>query len=113
MNYCLDQGIVHRHLKSGNIMIHRNGTIKIINFGLSTQVNTGQKLSFHCGTFSYAVPEILLGRLYDVSTVDIWALGMVPYFMIAGRVPFDAVKVHQLHRLVLSGKYPVPSGISI
>ena len=55
LSYCLDQGTFRRHLKPGN-MIHRNGTIKTINFGLSTQVNTGQKLSFHCGTFSYAVP---------------------------------------------------------
>ena len=76
-------------------------------------MNTGQKLSFHYGTFLDSVPEILLGGFYDVSKVDIWALEMVPYFVIAGRVPFDAVKVQQLQRLVLSGKYPVPTGISI
>ncbi|XP_052019044.1 sperm motility kinase 2A-like [Apodemus sylvaticus] len=113
ISYCHDLGIIHRDLKPGNIMIDRKGVIKLIDFGLSTLVNPGQKLNFHCGTLPYAPPEIVLGRLYDGPKVDIWALGVALYYMTAGRVPFDAVKVPELRRQILSGQYPVPSGISI
>ena len=113
VSYCHNQGIIHRDLKPGNIVIDKKGRIKLIDFGLSTLVNPGQKLNYHCGTLPYAAPEILLGRLYDGPKVDMWALGVVLYYIIAGRLPFDAVKASELRRQILSGHYSVPSGISI
>ncbi|XP_052026002.1 sperm motility kinase 4A-like [Apodemus sylvaticus] len=112
MNYCHDQGIVHRDLKPDNIMIDSNGKIKVIDFGLSAQVKPGQRLSYHCGTFPFAAPELLLGRLYDGHKLDVWTLGIVLYLMITGRVPFDASNLLHFRRQVVSGKYPVPSRLS-
>ncbi|XP_052026007.1 sperm motility kinase 2A-like [Apodemus sylvaticus] len=112
MNYCHDQGIVHRDLKPDNIMIDSNGKIKVIDFGLSAQVKPGQRLSYHCGTFPFAAPELLLGRLYDGHKLDVWTLGIVLYLMITGRIPFDASNLLHFRRQVVSGKYPVPSRLS-
>ncbi|KAL1770189.1 sperm motility kinase 2B-like [Sigmodon hispidus] len=112
VNYCHGQGIVHRDLKPDNIMLDRNGKVKIIDFGLGTKVKPGQRLSRHCGAYSFGAPELFLGRLYDGPKVDIWTLGVVLYFMVVGKVPFSAVTIPELRRQVVSGKYTVPLGLS-
>ncbi|XP_052025182.1 sperm motility kinase 2B-like [Apodemus sylvaticus] len=112
MNYCHNQGVVHRDLKPDNIMIDSHGRVKIIDFGLSAQVKPGQRLSYHCGTFPFAAPELLHGRFYDGPKVDVWTLGVILYFMLTGRFPCDAPNVPQLQKQVVSGKYPVPSHLS-
>ncbi|MEJ1275472.1 hypothetical protein NN561_006369 [Cricetulus griseus] len=112
VSYCHDLGIVHRDLKPDNIMLDPNGNVKIIDFGLGTQVQPGQRLSRHCGAYSFGAPELFLGRLYDGPKIDIWTLGVVLYFMVVGKVPFDAVTIPELRRQVVAGKYAVPSGIS-
>ncbi|XP_041535929.1 sperm motility kinase 2B-like [Microtus oregoni] len=112
VSYCHELGIVHRDLKPDNIMVDGNGKVKIIDFGLGTQVKPGQRLSFHCGTYSFGAPELLRGKLYDGPKIDIWTLGVVLYFMVVGKVPFDAVSTRELRRQVVSGKYTVPSNLS-
>ncbi|XP_036024600.1 sperm motility kinase 2B-like [Onychomys torridus] len=113
VSYCHDQGIIHRDLKPDNIMLDGKGKVKIIDFGLGTQVKPGQRLSRHCGAYSFGAPELFLGRLYDGPKVDIWTLGVVLYFMVVGKVPFGAVNIPELRRQVVSGKYPVPLGLSV
>ncbi|OBS75854.1 hypothetical protein A6R68_17694 [Neotoma lepida] len=82
VSYFHELGIIHWDLKPDNIMLDRNGNIKIINFGLGTQVKPWQKLSFHYGTCRFAAPELFLGRPYNVPKVDIWTLGVILYFMV-------------------------------
>ncbi|XP_005363409.1 sperm motility kinase 2B-like [Microtus ochrogaster] len=112
VSYCHELGIIHRDLKPDNIMVDGNGKVKIIDFGLGTQVKPGQRLSFHCGAYSYGAPELLLGKLYDGPKIDIWTLGVVLYFMVVGKVPFDSVNTRELRRQVVAGKYTVPSNLS-
>lgn len=113
VSYCHELGIVHRDLKPDNIMLDVNGKVKIIDFGLGAQVKPGQRLSVHCGTYSFGAPELFLrGRLYDGPKIDIWTLGVVLYFMVVGKVPFDAVDTRKLRRQVLAGKYTIPSNLS-
>ncbi|XP_049991901.1 sperm motility kinase 2B-like [Alexandromys fortis] len=112
VSYCHELGIVHRDLKPDNIMLDGNGKVKIIDFGLGTQVKPGQRLDRHCGAYSFGAPELFLGKLYDGPKIDIWTVGVVLYFMVVGKVPFDAVTVPELRRQVVSGKYTVPSNLS-
>ncbi|CAO2628823.1 Sperm motility kinase 2B [Lemmus lemmus] len=112
VSYCHELGIVHRDLKPDNIMVDRNGKVKIIDFGLGTQVKPGQRLGFLCGTYSFGAPELLLGKLYDGPKIDIWTLGVVLYFMVVGKVPFRAATIPELRRQVVAGKYTVPSNLS-
>ncbi|XP_052025356.1 sperm motility kinase Y-like [Apodemus sylvaticus] len=112
VSYCHEHGIVHRDLKPDNILIDNNGKIKIIDFGLSTKVKPGQMLSQHCGSYSFGAPEFFLGKRYDGTKSDSWTLGVVLYFMIVGKVPFDSVIIHELQRQVVAGVYPAPCGVS-
>lgn len=86
-----EKGIVHRDINPSNVIIQENGTVKIIDFGLTkllsaerlTQTGTAK------GTVPYMSPEQAKGEVVDHLT-DTWALGIVLYEMLAGKKPFNA-----------------------
>ncbi|MBX3394995.1 MAG: serine/threonine protein kinase [Phycisphaerae bacterium] len=86
--YLHDRGIVHRDLKPGNIF-YEDGYVKIGDYGLSKMMaasqHSGQTVSV--GTVHYMAPEVGSGN-YD-RTIDIYALGVILYEMLLGRVPFS------------------------
>jgi Tol biopolymer transport system component/tRNA A-37 threonylcarbamoyl transferase component Bud32 len=84
-----EKGIVHRDIKPANIMITAPGPVKIMDFGLA-QLSDRTKLTAsgtRLGTPAYMSPEQAQGKAADRRS-DIWALGVVLYEMISGRVPF-------------------------
>ena len=84
-----DAGIVHRHIKPGNIFFSSSGYVKIADFGIAKSdggprlTNDGEVL----GTVGYASPEYLKTGELDTRS-DIYAVGMIGYEMIAGSFPF-------------------------
>lgn len=90
--YIHSHGIVHRDLKPENIMVDSEDRIKIIDFGIAGQAGarrlTFAKLSQVMGTPDYISPEQVKGKRGDARS-DIYALGVMLYEMLTGKVPFQ------------------------
>jgi serine/threonine-protein kinase len=85
------QGIVHRDVKPGNILVDKDGNAYLTDFGIAKVLEGTSDLtgSAMLGTPAYMAPEQTLGRAITPQT-DIYALGVMLYEMVTGRLPFEA-----------------------
>jgi len=107
------QGIVHRDLKPGNVMIDKDGQAKIMDFGIARSLVgggiTGEGAII--GTPEYMSPEQVEGKPADVRA-DIYALGIILFEMVTGRVPFEgetAFSIANKHKTELP---PIPKKLA-
>jgi serine/threonine protein kinase len=133
---CHDLSILHRDIKSANILMRTNGLVKLGDFGLSRRYEKHQQPATQddgdaapaaaappldvssatsiaqtfCGTPYYLAPELWRGHRYG-KAADIWSLGIVLYEMITlGRRPFTGETVHALASRIVTGAYdPLPT----
>ena len=104
-------GVVHRDLKSANILLAAPDLVKIADLGVSTVLHTTQLARTQIGTPLYLAPEVWKRRPYD-SKCDMWSLGVLLYEMMTFTYPFTARTTQELAQRVCIGKYTAPRGYS-
>uniref|UniRef100_A0ABI7XKL9 Protein kinase C n=1 Tax=Felis catus TaxID=9685 RepID=A0ABI7XKL9_FELCA len=96
LQFLHSKGIVYRDLKLDNILLDKDGHIKIADFGMCKENMLGDaKTNTFCGTPDYIAPEILLGQKYNHS-VDWWSFGVLLYEMLIGQSPFHGQDEEEL-----------------
>ena len=101
------QGIVHRDLKPANVLVHwPSDTIKLVDFGLARAADAAQTgTGIVLGTPAYMAPEQLAGNVPTPQS-DLYALGVMMFHLLAGRLPHEAINMGELLRQV--AKVPAP-----
>ncbi len=117
-------GILHRDVKSGNVMLTARGQVKVLDFGLAKRLGTESgsadsapaaltREGTTLGTLSYMSPEQLLGKAVDRRS-DLFSFGVVLYEMVTGRLPFEGSTTVAVADAILHaeprnfGQQPVP-----
>ena len=94
-----DSNIVHRDLKLGNIFLTGKMELKLGDFGLAKKLSfRDEKISEMVGTPAYMAPEILENKGYSLE-VDIWSLGVIMYYLIIGKLPFNKQNQEDIKRV--------------
>ena len=92
----LGKRIIHRDIKSHNIFLMKDGSVKLGDFGIVKVLeNTKSKAATVIGTPYYFSPEMCKGESYDEKT-DVWSLGVLLYEMCALEYPFTGKNIAQL-----------------
>ena len=123
LGYAHEQGVVHRDLKTANVLITMDGRAKILDFGIATrhhQEPAGETRSrdslagadVAAGTLPYMAPEVLRGTMADARS-DIWALGVVLYEVASCHLPFNGQTDIELTAAILrDDPAPLPPGVA-
>ncbi|MEJ2746545.1 MAG: serine/threonine-protein kinase, partial [Anaerolineae bacterium] len=113
LDYAHAHGLVHRDVKPGNVLVREDGTVKLTDFGL-VHASEGSRLTqtgTTMGTPSYMSPEQTRGTEVD-GRADLYALGVMVYEFITGRVPFQGDTPVSTAYMHVHEPPPLPSTIN-
>ncbi|MFC1628970.1 protein kinase, partial [Gemmatimonadota bacterium] len=105
-----NKGILHRDIKSANIMVNMEGRVKVMDFGLAQLAGKSQltRTGTTMGTLSYSSPEQISGRTVDQRS-EIFSLGIVFYELLTGKLPFAATNEAEILFAIINNEPSKPS----
>lgn len=106
IEYLHKLNVAYRDLKPENVLLTKDGHIRLIDFGLAKFLEEDKTFSL-CGTPEYLAPEVIQGQGHGMS-VDWWALGILIYEMTFGYPPFYADNPFGVYQKILHGKIEFP-----
>jgi serine/threonine-protein kinase len=111
LQHAHDQGIIHRDLKPSNLMLMRDGTCKLTDFGIAKDLDVTQLTAANCtvGTAAYMSPEQCKGERGLTNKSDLYSLGVVLYELLTGQKPFKAETTMEMFLAHVKGKVERPS----
>lgn len=121
VKYLHDRDVVHRDIKAGNIFLDADMNVKLGDFGLAaimepsprsgsadSQAIQHIRRTTFCGTPNYLAPEILSRHEGHGTSVDIWAIGILAYYLAVGRAPFHSKSKDEIYARLKKGEYSWP-----
>ncbi|KAK0393328.1 hypothetical protein QR680_000154 [Steinernema hermaphroditum] len=114
VSYLHDKKVLHRDLKPGNLLLDKNGVLKVADFGLACfmdEIDYGRQQSV-CGTPNYISPEVLRHCGHSLAS-EAWAIGCIFYFMLVGIPPFETESLGATYDRIRQGKFYFPSNVFI
>jgi len=113
MNYLHENHIIHRDLKSPNILLDLELLPKICDFGLSRTRELSTQMTKSVGTPQWMAPELLKNQDYD-EKIDVYSFGVILYELLCEKIPFDGMDTVEIIYAVTSGSncFPLPINIS-
>merc|ERR1719300_287549 len=114
LEYLHSLDIVYRDLKTENVMLDREGHVKLIDFGLSkTDMKDDTLTHTFCGTVEYMAPEVILKEPGYGKPADWWSFGVFTFDLLTGRSPFHSNQgKHATKERILKGKFATPRVIT-
>ena len=112
LDHAHSRGIIHRDIKPHNVMVLKNGSVKVADFGIARVMSKSNTLTKEAlGSVHYISPEQAKGGRVD-NRSDIYSLGVVMYEMMTGRPPYDGESPVAVAIQHINGKAPMPSTLN-
>ena len=109
VQYLHERGIIHRDLKSQNLLLDSENTVKVADLGISRFMMSGQTMTGQRGTPHWMAPEVIEGLRYT-EKADVYSFGVILWELVSESEPFRGVHHFQVLKLVSSGERPtIPS----
>lgn len=115
LTYAHEQGVLHRDIKPGNVIMDRGGTPYLTDFGLARMLQTGESTmsaGMIIGTPNYVSPEQASGDREVTGKTDVYSLGVLLYEMVVGRVPFSSATPYATVHKHIYEPPPLPSELN-
>ncbi|HHO52805.1 MAG TPA: hypothetical protein ENK18_18500, partial [Deltaproteobacteria bacterium] len=113
LDHIHQRGLVHRDLKSANVLVLPDGRVKLIDFGTARVSNAVQEITREgefIGTFAYASPEQLMNQTVDGRS-DLYSFGVLLFRLATGKRPFESRDLGELARMHVKSPPPAPRSL--